>query len=582
MNKGLLIITTFALASRADALGEARTSSPTSVSIESFGGHPDDPRYNSRKAFQEAFKKLSDSGGGVLSLPPGDYYLRFPDIADNLDPRNAASKAEIKEKNLGREKLLLVPAGVTIAGTVDKAGISATRIHWTSTSFPLFSFVNSDRSGATGITFQFDGTQPQFFPFSQEDFLAAVDYKARWLGGPFEISAVIYTIGSSNLHFENLTFRSGRTPADNEHTFAFGIMAKGKTPVPVPDSRTIMALSNGARVPGGGLAECTSGNTFRSLTFDAFVMGIVTSGQCNPVFENISGDNRGSWFRSFDPSHESGTSIKNIGPPGHLIYLTNQNAYDVTGVLGSSSGQQVFNSATRNSNILVQDINEGAKTLSNFNSLGTLALKNIDGGSVSNVTSGHPAGLIQTMVDVHGLRLENLNWSANRDICADREATACRVPVIDFEPGPQNPGQGFSDSIDFKRVKLSSVGGPVMFKISAEDPTLPLSRNIRMDGLAIECQPQADSSKATIMLRSAGAHLANVTYSPRAFGNDAVVNQAYAVRILSRSMGTTVDIQIKHSTAPMDAKFYKDIVEENAGKDAPPDKRNAVNQVFVD
>jgi len=557
-----------------------------SVSLTSFGARPNDPSCNSVTAFQQALGTLGHAGGGTLSVPAGDYYLQFPDIADNVDPKEPASKAILKQNSLTRSKLILVPAGVIVTGTHDAAGHPTTRLHWTITSAPLLSFVSADHAGIVDIAFVFDGSQPQFFPWAEEDFLDAVGYRSRWLGGPYELSTVIYTIGSGGLRFENLSFRSGTSPADNEHTFAFGIMSKGKTPVPQPSASVVAAMTVGSTTPGGGLTDCVSGNAFRSLSFEDYVMGIVASGQCDPIFENISGDNRGSWYRSFDPTHETGGAIKYIGPPGHLIYLTFQNAYDVLRTAGSAAGQQVFKSTTRNKNISLRNIIEGPHTLSNVNSLGTLALKNIDGGLVANVTSNHPAGLIQTMVDAHKLTLQDLTWSSDADICSEGGASACGVPIIGIAPGPANTSEEISEEIQFVRIKLHTVGAPTAFRIAAEDPGTPLSGNIQVDDMTIECQPLLDSQKqagrGTIMLRSFAAHLANVTYHPIGLPDAQPRGQAYAVRILARSLDTNVDIQIRLDKGSAADGLYKCEIEKPAGGMSPADTKCVITAHFVD
>jgi hypothetical protein len=294
------------------------------VSLELMGVPPNDLAVNSRLPLQQALAKLRRAGGRTLSIPAGDYYVDFPDIASDVDPNDAKNTAFLMAKDLTKDKLILVPPGVNVQGTLDESGNTRTLIHWNAASFPILSFINSDGSGVKDIAFVFDGLQPQFFPWSQEKFLEEVGYKSRWLGGPYELSTVIYAIGSSNLRFENISFQSGKKPADNEHTLAFGIVLKGKTPVSQPDANLFKALPFGVKVPGGGLSECVSNNVLRSLRFQDYVMGILASGQCSPVFENIEGDYRGSWYRSFNQSNETAAETKNIGPPGHLIYLTFQ------------------------------------------------------------------------------------------------------------------------------------------------------------------------------------------------------------------------------------------------------------------
>lgn len=543
-----MLVPTIEIIASGSAAGLSR--SPDSVvSLESFGAHPNDPGLNSRLPFQQALEKLRTLGGGTLSIPAGDYYLDFPDIANDVDPRDPGNKALLQAKVLKREKVILVPKGVTLQGALDSSGNPATRIHWHSTSFPLLSFVSSDNSGAVNLAFVFDGVQPQFFPWVQEDFLEAVGYKSRWLGGPYEISTVIYTIGSSNLRFTNLTFESGKKPPDNQHTFAYGIVSNGKTPVPQPDPNSFKALPFGTRVPGGGLSDCVTGNNFRSLRFRDYVMGIFAIGQCRAIFENIEGHNRGSWFRSFDPSHESGPLMKNIGPPGHLVYLSFQNAYDVERSQGTPAGLQVFHSTARNKDVELRNITEGAETLSNVNSLGTLALKNMEGGVITNVVSRHPAGLIQSMVDAHDVQLEHLNWTSDRDICAERQdPTYCGIPIIEIVPGPESPGMDFNSGLQFRDIKLQSPRCSKAFNVSEETGRLPLSRNIAVDGLTIECSPALAPGQGSplgiITVRTDATHFANVHFIPRT-PPDATSGQLdYPAIIRSRSSDTIIEITV--------------------------------------
>jgi hypothetical protein len=550
-------------------------------SLASYGARPNDPTYNSFNALRQALSELAQAGGGTLSIPAGDYYLNFNGMADDVDPKDPRNRDTLKQDPLDKKKLILVPPGVTIAGTRDAEGNSTSRIHWKTTSFPLISFVNADHSGIVDIVFVFDGMQPQFFPWAEEIFLEAVGYRTRWIGGPYELSTVIYTIGSSNLRFENLLFCSSKSPADNEHTFGFGIVSKGKTPVPQPVPGLLASLAIGSKTPGGGLAECVSNNVYRSLRFEDYVMGILASGQCDPVFENIAGDNRGSWYRSFDPTNEKGQTISHIGPPGHLLYLSFQDAYDVQRTSDSTYGRQVFKSTTRNKNVLLRNITEGAGTLANINSLGTLALKNIDGGMVANVTSKHPAGLIQTMIDAHGLTLQDLTWSSDRDICADKTASACGVPIIGLAPGPAGSSEESSDNIRFDRVRLQTVGAITAFRVAAESPAIPLSQNILVDGLTIHSQPLL-SGKGTIILRSAATHLENVTYIPLTPEGISSSTQAYAVQILSRSSDTTVNLKIQRGPGLRNDNLYRLFIEDGNRNGALTGKKCAIDRAFID
>jgi len=556
-------------------------SSHAVVNLLSFGARPNDPTSNSRLPFQQALDTLRRSGGGILSIPAGDYYLAFPDIASDVDPDDTRNAALLKEKNLKREKLILAPPGTMVQGAVDKAGNPSTRMHWRATSFPLLSFVNSDGSGIRDIAFVFDGVQPQFFPWPQENFLEQVGYKGRWLGGPYELSTVIYTIGSSGLRFENISFHSSKMPADNGHTFAFGIVSKGKGPVPQPEANSVNTLSWGTKIPGGGLSDCVSSNVFRSLRFQDYVMGILASGQCSAVFENIEGNYRGSWYRSFDPLHETGPDIKHIGPPGHLIYLTFQNAYDVQGYQDAPAGRAVFHSTTRNRDVTLRNVKEGPETLSNLNSLGTLALKDIEHGLVANVVSQHPAGLIQSMIDAHDVQLDNLSWSSDRDICAELGSRSnCGVPVIALEPGPADSDSQFNSRVQFRNITLQSSRRPAIFKISEESGHLPLSRDISVDGLRIECDPgfesKQESPRGIITLRTVATHLRDIRYTPLIPSDATSHRQNYAALIQSGSSDTTIDITIKRSQSYTgdDALAYQSIIEGQHGPTPSPEMDN--------
>jgi hypothetical protein len=545
----------------------------TTFNLLSFGAKPSDRNLNSRHAFQLALAALERRGRGTLYIPRGEYYIGFPDIATDIDPRNPLNAHVLQEKRLTREKLIIVPANVLLRGDTDEAGNPVTRIHWKRTSSPVFAFVNSDESGMRNLAFVFDGVQPRFFPWSQEDFLAAVGVDARWLGGPYEISTVIYTIGSARLRFENLSFSSGKSPADNAHAFAFGIVSKGKTPIR-PDRNAVASLPIGGKAPGGGLSGCVTGNIYRSLKFSSFIMGILASGQCSPSFENISGNYRGSWFQSFDPAHEPGGKIVNIGPPGHLIYLTFQTADDVVRTAAHPEGERLFHSTTRSSDIIMRNITEGAETLANYNSLGTLALKNIDGGTVEHIESHHPAGLIQALVDVHNLKLQNLTWISERNLCSEPESTLnCDPYTVDLEAGNLNRSLETSDRLIFRDVMLRSLRSPALFHIAAATPG-PLSNHILFDGLKIECTPiQLNKRGRTgiITVRAADTSFKNVTYIPTFPTRASVSDSDYASVIESGSINSTIDISIRRISEAVaaDAAIYKCLVSEHAPNQGP-------------
>ncbi len=550
-------------------IGAQNMPAQSTVELLSFGTKANDPSMNSRQAFQTALAALAKAGRGTLHIAKGEYYVDFPDAESDIDPAVAANRSLLQARNLTRDKLILIPSHVQLLGDLDASGNPASKIHWKTSGFPLLSFANSQGSSVTNVAFVYDGLQPHFFPWAQEQYLTAIGVNARWLGGPYEISAVIYTIGSEGLRFENLTFAS--STSNNDHTFAFGIVSKGKNPVVPPNRATIAGLPIGGMVPGGGLTACVTGNTYRRLKFSGFVMGILASGQCSPVFENISGNNRGSWFRSFDPTHEreSGRPV-NIASPGHLIYLTFQEVYNVAHTATHPEGEMVFARTVHSTNVTLRNISEGSQTLSNFNSYGTLALKNLEGGVIDSVTSQHPAGLIETMVDAHNLTLKNLSWTSTRDLCSEPDSKQnCYLHAIGIVAGGGDPSQQVNDHLTFSNVTLKSPHWAALFQIASSANEALLSHDIKVDGLQIECSPRMDSGQSgplgIITIRAADTHFTNVTYVPTV-AELAPTAVNYAVVIQSDSVRTDVRIGLNHLPGiPESSSIYRTVVPAKDG-----------------
>jgi len=305
-------------------------------------------------------------------------------------------------------------------------------------------------------------------------------------------------------------------------------------------------------------------------------MGILAIGQCGAVIENIEGNYRGSWYRSFDPSQETGPELRNIGPPGHLIYLSIQYAYDVERSPDAPAGHQEFHSTTRNKDVRLRNIKEGPDTLSNVNSLGTLALKNIQGGLIADVVSQHPAGFIQTMVDAHDVLLENLSWSSDRDICEESQSS-CNTPVISLAPGQDGSGTELNSGVRFRNVTLRGTRRPVNFRISEETGHLPLSRDISVGGLTIECtpffSPKQGGPQAIIMVRSAATHFTNVRYIPFITNGANTDRQSYPALILSRSVDTTIEMSIEgQQDRARGPSVYKCVIEDERSQSAASNK----------
>jgi hypothetical protein len=558
------------------------------IELTSFGSQLNTGRVNSRSAFQAALAVMAKEGGGTVHIPAGQYIIDFPDLASDVDPKQATNSSILREGSLTAHKIIVVPANTTLLGDVDSAGKPTTIIHWKVTSVPLFGFVSASHSGWQNCRFVFDGTQPQFFPWSQEKYLSTVGFGASGLGAPYELSTVIYTIGSEELTFENLSFESGAKPLDNKHTLGFGIVSNGKGPVPVPPRQVLSQLAPTAKVSGGGLSGTVRGNVFKSLRFSAFVMGVLATGQEDPVFEDISGNWRGSWYRSFDPDREHGAKPQYIPAPGHLLYLSFQPTFDV-----GHSGEPIFHGLVRNKNVKIHKVSEGSDTLSNYNSLGTLALKSIDGGTVQTVLSGHPAGLLQSMADTHNLSLQDLTWKSERDLCAEPDSKEnCNMPTIILNSQMfTSPSAGFNENVIFRNVTLRSKHHSARFQIdapnlsteSAAQPAnmsiastkalraAPPSHHIRVDGLLIECPPKppdaGSANKGIIQVAASETSFRNVTYTPLPMIAAPSEKVNPAVVLTSVSSNSAVDIRI-HTTSsqPVDGRVSKVIDERPAAE----------------
>jgi hypothetical protein len=566
-----IVLAVFPCLSGGSPRPQSGSADPVAISVWSFGATPNERGSNFRTPLQHAFEALQRRGGGTLLIPKGHYYLDFPDIASDIDPAAPISRPALQNGALTRSKLVLVPADTKIRGEKDANGQPATYIHWKSTGFPILSFVNADHSSLVDLAFIFDGTQPQFFPWSQEQFLSAVGLNACCLAGPYELSTVVYTISSSHLKFENLAFMSGQQPPDNEHTFAFGIVTKGTGPIAPATRQDISALRLNQSMPAGGLTDCVTGNTYQSLRFNGFVMGMVLSGQCEAIVDNIAGNERGSWFRSFAPSRETEPKIAFIGPPGHLIYFTAQPVFDITRSLSHAEGERRIHSVIRNRRVTIRNVKEGPSTLSNYNSLGTLALKNIEDGTVENIESSHPEGLLQTMADAHNVSLQNMTWTSQRNLCDEPDAQSnCNVPVIGLVPGANEPGMdGFSDHIVFKNITLRSPHWATIFQVSSPEKG-PMSRAITVDGLLIECAPFLHKGqtgpKGIITTQAEDSTFSNVTYAPVVSAENSTEPVNYAASFWLPIMNTTLDMTIRqpHGLPPNSPVIHCDVARHDA------------------
>jgi hypothetical protein len=121
------------------------------------------------------------------------------------------------------------------------------------------------------------------------------------------------------------------------------------------------------------------------------------------------------------------------------------------------------------------------------------------------------------MIDAHDLELDALSWSSDRNICAEAYSpTSCGLPVIDLEPGPENSDSQINSRVRFKNISLRSSKRPATFKVSQENASGPLSRDITVDRLTIECNPVSEPNhedpRGIITLRCLSTQVINVRY----------------------------------------------------------------------
>jgi hypothetical protein len=171
-------------------------------------------------------------------------------------------------------------------------------------------------------------------------------------------------------------------------------------------------------------------------------------------------------------------------------------------------------------------------------------------------------------VDAHDVTFENLRWSSDRNLCTEAQTKGnCGVPIITLEPGPpDSPNLAISSDIHFSNVQLESRGRVAEFKVSQEAKNGLASRDIRVDGLTIACNPfrQGNTSPDSIIsVHADGGKFDNVSYTPEIPAGAQGVNTAAAARIESSSKDVTINMTI-HQTAGAPSDAYRTVVEQGA------------------
>lgn len=383
------------------------------VLLQSFDAQCDgtQPTHNCRAAFQQAFASMPT--GGTLNLPAGTLLLDYPDLGNNV----TASWP------ITREKLLVVPPSVKIIGAVNTDGTPATTIQWQITSVPIFIFNKSSGAALKNVHAQFTGQYPTYFTYGDIALLKALGYPVTFphlnqmSGGNGEMFSFVYEFDSDSCLFENLVFDSA-TP-DNAHIFGNAFNLKGKGVI---------------TTNGGGLTSLATGNVIRNVSLEDFDMGILWAGQTHATVTNIRANHRGS--------------VPDTAP-GHVLYTTATNAY-------GAQGQVV--STLLSSHSVISNITEGRDTLDLSSAGGTLAIKELKLSTISNISSQHPEGVIQTLYADQYDTFTNIFWTSSYNLCAIAPSN-CVTPVI-YSAG-EIPPYPASVGLTFKNVSLTSLATPI-------------------------------------------------------------------------------------------------------------------------
>lgn len=385
-------------------------------------------------AFINAFNHLKTMNRtSTIIVPKGDLYVN-PDFESRI--------------------FLLVPKGVMIKGAFDSSLNKITsNIHWDETDIPVFNFVGSDYSGMKYLNFIFEGFLPNIPPkYSQSQIFQALNINTGQFDNPKILQTVIFTINSNYLLFDNLSFSSSFKSSDlslkNKRNFSFAITAQGTNLIPLSE--------------GIGFTGLAKQNKFTNISLKDFVMGFLVSGQENCEISNIKASDRGDWL------------TENPGPPGHVIYVTPPR-YQLR-------NQEMVLYMSKNVNILkVKESGEGVFLNREKPGLGTLAFKGVDGGSVKNIISNHPMGILQSGISLRNINFENLQWSFDGNVC--KNIKVCSYPaVINILQDPNTPNKNLS----FNNISLTSPNQPVKVSIGGLNDKDDPQGKLNNDGIKIE------------------------------------------------------------------------------------------------
>ena len=342
-----------------------------------------------------------------------------------------------------RNSLLVVPPATQILGAVSSDGSPATTIQWQISSVPIFIFNKADGSSMKHVHAQFTGSIPALYPYGDVDLLIALGYAPTFLGqnqmsgGNPEMFTFLYVFDSNRCTFDHLVFDSATQ--DNAHIYGNAIRVKGNGVLTGPIS---------------GLSELATGHVISNIAVYDCLGAMTIAGQDNMLIENVTADRRGS---------VSGLA------PGHMLYTTSTNQFDPSGSLVTT---------LLSTNLTLEGISEGPNTYSNVVAGGTLAIKFLNGGTINNVTSYHPEGLIETIYAAENIAFSNMTWKSTYTLC-HHVPQNCTAPVIYSTPSdaPYPP----ISNLSFQNIKLTSTERPIT--------VLLMGDGLKIQGMTIETPP---------------------------------------------------------------------------------------------
>ncbi len=459
----LFFLSALSLANHSSASQPPEDSPKKTYNIQEFDRACGQAGHDCQRAFQFAFRTIARAGGGTLQLPPGTFPIYFPGVPENIPGAT----------NLIFQSLLVVPANTTIEGHLASDGKPDSIIEWRNTSIPVFIFAGSSHSGLRNLHLLFTGVKSKWYPFGDIALLKALGYhptfphENQMSGSKGELFSFAYVFDSDYCTFDHLLFDSATR--DNDHAYAMAFNLKGKG-----------VVENN----GGGLTKLATSNRLTNIQIYDFDNAFLVSGQDKLLVQNIVADRRGSVPNS---------------PPGHVLYTTSTNQWDMAGHLVKT---------ILGTNTIVQNITEGPNTYSNASAGGTLAIKFLDGAQISNVTSQHPEGLIQTIYADQNVTFSNMKWTSNYPLCA-KVPTNCSTPAIYSTASP--PDLPATKNLTFENISLVSTASPTSVVLMGD--------NLRVNGLEITTPPDflpgQKAMNAVLSVRnSAGAVIKGYVFTP--------------------------------------------------------------------